>query len=293
MTILLVLAVSVPCVYPAGGSTRAALETAGIKRVCTAADVAGRETLPAPGTAPRPGLASPTRSPWVVANGWRFIRDSGKKYVYDAAPGKAVLEAAEAIAYGADAVLKIASADADGVRAMLGFAQSLPAVDLPAVADVAIVDDGSAASGEVMNLLARRNILFQVVQTPSAQFRINIAIGSREYPREEAADPSAFALKIRRQIGDDQRALRVYGSEVVIARLTARADRARLHLVNYGGREIEGLRLRVRGSYGGGEAHIPGAGTMMLQDQVVSGGFTEFSLPQLATYAVIDLRSSR
>jgi len=293
MTILLVLALSVPCVYPADGSTKAKLETAGVKRFCSDADLAGRETLPAPGTAPRPGLASPTRSPWVVANGWRFMRGSGKKYVYDAVPGKAALEAAEAIAYGADAVLRIASADADSVRTMLGFAQSLPAADLPAVADVAIVDDGSAATGEVMNLLARRNILFQVVRAPSAQFRLNIAIGSREYPREEAADPSAFALKIRRQLGDDQRALRVYGSEVVIARLTAGGGRARLHLINYGGREIEGLRIRLRGSYGSGEAHVPGAGTLVLQDFAVAGGFTEFSVPQIATYAVIDLRSSR
>ena len=37
---------------------------------------------------------------------------------------------------------------------------------------------------------------------------------------QEAADPSAFALKIRRQLTDERRTLRVYGSEVVICRLT-------------------------------------------------------------------------
>ena len=104
--------------------------------------------------------------------------------------------------------------------------------------------------------------------------------------------PSAFALKIRRLLTDEQRSLRIYGSEVVIARLIGDAARIRLYLINYGGREIEGLRVRLRGSYAGGEARVPGAGTVMLQDFAAAGGFTEFSVPRIATYAVIDLRAS-
>ena len=46
-----------------------------------------------------------------------------------------------------------------------------------------------------MNLLARRNLLFQVVQAPSPRFPINIRIGTPEYSREEAADPNGFALR--------------------------------------------------------------------------------------------------
>src|SRR5207244_4793074 len=103
--------------------------------------------------------------------------------------------------------------------------------------------------------LARRNLLFQVVQAPSVRFRLNIAIGSAAYPRAEASDPSAFALKIRRQLTDEERSLRVYGSEVVIGRLTGNAQRVRLHLINDGGREIEGLRIRLRGAYREGEAY--------------------------------------
>jgi hypothetical protein len=98
-------------------------------------------------------------------------------------------------------------------------------------------------------------------------------------------------LKVRRQLTDEQRSLRVYGSEVVICRLTGNAERARLHLINYGGREIEGLRLRVRGAYREGAAHVAGAGRVSLQDYVATDGATEFSLPRLATYAVIDLES--
>jgi hypothetical protein len=286
---VLLLAVSLPCVYWPAGRERALVVAAGIERLCAEADLAQREALPAPGTTARAGVASPTRSPWIVANGWRFTRQPGRKYVYDLPAGTAALAAAEAFAYGADAVLRIDPADVPSLGEMLRFLQALPAVDLPAVSDLAIVDDGSATTGEVMNLLARRNLLFEAVATPSSRFRINITIGAPEYPREEAADPSAFALKIRRALTDDQRALRVYGSEVVMCRLTADSGRARLHLINYGRREIEGLRIRLRGAYSDGEAHVAGAGPLPLQDRIVASGATEFSIPRLTSYAVIDL----
>ena len=257
------------------------------------ADVASREALPAPGVTARAGVASPTRSPWIVANGWRFTRSPGAKFRYDLPAGKAMLAAAEVWAYGADAVLKIDPADQVAVHAMLKSLGELAPVDWPAIADFGVVDDGSAVTGEVMNLLARRNLLYQVVKSPAAQFRLNIAIGSREYPVAEAADPSAFALKIRRQLTDEQRALRIYGSEVVIARLIGDAGRIRLHLINYGGREIDGLQVRVRGAYGTGEAWTDGAGRVALQDHMVTDGGTEFTVPRLGTYAVIDLTAGR
>ena len=176
---------------------------------------------------------------------------------------------------------------------MLKFLEALPAVDLPPIADFGVVDDGSPITGEVMNLLARRNLLYQVVKAPSTRFRLNIVIGSREYPAADAADPSAFALKIRRQLTDEQRSLRIYGSEVVIARLTGDAGRIRLHLINYGGRDIEGLRVRVRGGYRAGDAYIQGTGRAPLQDHVVADEATEFTLPRIGVYAVIDLTAAR
>jgi hypothetical protein len=291
ISLLLLLLASLPCVWTQSAS-RAALEAAGIKRLCalTEAELAAREALPTPGVTARAGLASPTRSPWIVANGWRFTRNPGKKYVYDVPAGKATLAAAEAFAYGADAAMKIDPADAPNLGAMLTFLEGLPAADLPPIADLAVVDDGTPVTGEVMNLLARRNLLFQVVPAPSARFRINIAVGSAAYPRAEASDPSAFALKIRRQLTDEERSLRVYGSEVVIGRLTGDPQRVRLHLINYGGREIEGLRIRLRGAYRNGEAYIAGSGRVALDDQVVAEGATEFSIPRIATYAVVDLK---
>jgi hypothetical protein len=290
----LLLLFFVPCVYWTQGiESRGTLEAAGITRFCNDAELASREALPTPGITARPGLASPTRSPWIVANGWRFTRHPEKKYVYDVPAGKAALAAAEAFAYDVDAVLKIDPADVRNLGAMLTFLEALPAADLPVVADLAVVDDGSAVTGEVMNLLARRNLLFQVVQTPSARFRINIVMGGAGYAIEEAADPNAFALKIRRQLTDEQRSLRIYGSEVVICRLTGDAGRIRAHLINYGGREIEGLRIRLRGAYRSGAARIAGAGRLPLQDHVIADGFTEFSIPRIATYAAIDLEAGQ
>jgi hypothetical protein len=281
---------SVWCAHAVGGNEiRASLERAGVKRICAEADLTSRESLAVPGITPRVGLASPTRIPWIVANGWRFTRNPGGKYVYELPAGKAALAAAEAYAYGADVALKIEASDATALAAMSSFLEGIPPADLPGVADLAVVDDGSALTGEVMNLLARRNLLYQVGSAPSARFRINIAVGSSEYPREEAADPSAFALKIRRQITDDQRTLRLFGSEVVICRLTGDDQKLRLHLINYGGRDIEGLRIRIRGSYSNGVSQVAGAGRRPLQDYVSERGATEFSVPILTTYGVVDL----
>jgi hypothetical protein len=313
MTPLLLVALSIPCVYWTDGvESRARLAAAAITRICvpaaqsdawrntgltvadvTPAEIASREALPVPGVAARAGVASPTRSPWINANGWRFMRRPGGRYLYEVPAGKAALAAAEAFMYGADTLLKVDPADLEKLGAMLKFLQALPAVDLKPIADLGVVDDGSAATGEAMNLLARRNLLFEVVPSPAPRFRINVAMGTPAYPLADAADPSAFALKIRRELGDDQRSVRLYGSEVVICRLTGDAGRVRLQLLNYGGREIEGLHIRLRGAYSDGQLYAAGAERVALADFAVTGGDTEFSVPRLDTYAVIDLQRVR
>jgi hypothetical protein len=255
----------------------------------TDTDLALRETVAAPGIRARADRASATRSPWVFTNGSRFLRDPAGKFVYDLPAGKAALAAAEAYAYGADAVLKIEAADLESLGQMLAFLAALPKNDLPDVADVAVVDDGSATMGEALNLLVRRNLLFRVVPAPSAQYRVNVKLGTPEFPADAAADPSAFALKVRRQLTDEQRALRIFGTEVVIGRLMGDGSRIRLHLLNYGGRETEGVRVRLRGSHQGGEANIAGQGKVPLEELGIVDGATEFTVRRLGPYGVVDL----
>src|SRR5262249_14163550 len=142
------------------------------------------------------------------------------RFYYDLPRGKATMALAEAFAYKADAILKIDPADLTEAGAMIAFLKALPSETFPAVADIGVIDDGSPETGEVMNLLTRRNLLFKIVTAPAPQFRINIELGSKEYPRAAAADPSGFAQKIRQRLGDENRSLRIYGTEGVICRLT-------------------------------------------------------------------------
>jgi len=89
------------CAYWTQGlESKNALDAAGIKRICvpavqadawrssglevvavTDADLAARETLQAPGIVARPGVASPTRAPWIAITidrkrlpGWARMR---------------------------------------------------------------------------------------------------------------------------------------------------------------------------------------------------------------------------
>ena len=307
MTPLLLLAGAVSLYWTKGVETVPELRKAGIRRVAvapeqaeawrkegfevvptTTAAFAARERLHAPGFAAQTDVASPTRSPWVFTNGWRFIRRRPGSYSYDVPPGKAALAAAEAYAYDADAALKVDPADLEDLGRLSSFLADVPASDLPDVGDLAVVDDGSPLTGEVMNLLIRRNLLFVAARAPRPEYRINVRLGTKEFPKEAAADPSAFARRIRTLLGDDQRSLRLYGSEVVIARLTAAPGRVRLHLLNYGGRSVDGLRVRLRGSYPAGEARVSGLGRVPLEDHVVAEGATEFTLARLGVYAVVD-----
>jgi hypothetical protein len=257
------------------------------------AELAAREKLPVPGITFRADVASATRSPWVNSNGWRFQRRPSGRYRYELPAGKAVLAAAEAAAYGSEAVLSIQAEDVPPLGRLLAFLRQLPPADLPSVADLGVEDDGSPLVGEVLNLFTRRNLLFRVVAKPAPDLPLHVAVGSAEYPKEEAADPSAFALKVRRRLGDERRSLRVYGSEVVLCRLTRSADRARLHLLNYGGREVFGLRVRLLGTYGAGVALVFGELPRPVEALAQGDGATEFSLPVLREYAVVDLTVPR
>ncbi len=172
---------------------------------------------------------------------------------------------------------------------MLDFLSQIPPLNLTPVADFGIVDDGSDATGELMNLLTRQNLLYVAEKAPGKGLRLNIRLGSKEYPSLEASDPSMLAHKIRSQIGDENRSLRIYGSEVVIARLATNGQQARVYLLNYANRTVRGLRVRIRGAYAKGTARVFGVSDAQVEDWTRDGDVTEFTVPELNVFAVIDL----
>src|SRR3982074_223861 len=126
--------------------------------------------------------ASATRSPWIDANGWRIVRTPSQSFLYHVTGDTAALAAAEAFTYGSDALI---AADAAGTAAfgrMLEFLREIPALNLTPVADFGVIDDGSDTTGELMNLLTRQNLLYRVERAPDKSLRLNIRLGSKEYP---------------------------------------------------------------------------------------------------------------
>jgi len=229
-------------------------------------------------------VASATRVPWVDANGWRFEREPGRPVFYDAPAGSAALAAAEAFAYGAEAAIRVAPEDLQPFAGMLRFLGEIGEPRLPARANIGVIDDGSDTMGEVLNLMARHNLLFRVIAAPDAKYDLTI------HKVQEGTDPYEFAMQVRRDLTDEKRLVRVYGSNVVLVRLTGDAARARVHLLNYGQATVKGLRVRVLGSYGQGKlAAFKHAGAA-LEDYSVADGATEFTIPELDTYAVVDLQ---
>jgi hypothetical protein len=306
LILLLLVAAAIPGVYwEQSPDTAPTLKAAGIECIqvpaanlaawktagycATAADLTAAEKVPLPGVEYRPDVATATSAPWVISNGARLLRAGGKTVYYPAGKDRAALAAAESFVYGVKAVVQAPPADLAALGPMLRFLQQSNIAPLPVRADIGFEDDGSPECLEVMNLLIRRNLLFRVVKNPDPTLALNVRLGATDFPRSAAANPSEFAALVRQELTDAKRQLRLYGSEVVIARLTGDESHARLHLLNYSPRKVEGLRVRVRGAYQTARLSSPGA-PPAVSDFQSADGVTEFSLPILETYAIIDLR---
>ena len=245
--------------------------------------------LPVPKVEYRINEASASRSPWIDANGWQLLRAPARRYYYDVPAASVALAAAEAFTYGAKADIHTETAGAAIFHRMLQFLREIPERDLPAMANIGVIDDGAPDTGELMNLLSRRNLLYRIVTAPDPQLDLNIRLGSKEYPKSEAADPSRLAQKIRAELTDEKRLLRVYGSDVIIARLVGTGDRVRIHLLNYANRPVTGLRVRVLGNYPDWQVAAYDKPDLKLENVATADGATEFTVPEMSTYAVIDL----
>jgi len=223
--------------------------------------------------------ASATRSPWIDANGWRIIRTPGKSFFYQVIGDTSALAAAEAFTYGADVLISTDASGNKAVESMLDFLRKIPEVDQAPVGDIGVIDDGSDAVGELMNLLSRTNLLYTI----GKKLRVNVRLEGT------AQNPSLLAHKIRSRLGDENRSLRIYGSEVVIARFTADSRQARIYLLNYSNRPVRGLRVRVKGTYAKGDLRVFGIADASPTDWSNDSGATEFTVPELGPFAVIDL----
>ena len=247
-------------------------------------DVTGAVKLPVPAVQYRMNVASATSAPWVNANGWLIQRSPGRKVYYDLPKGSAELAMAEAHAYNADAIVKIAPEDADAYAKMNAFLQQMGPAG-PQIGNIAVTDDGSAQAGEGLNLLHRKNLLYRMVSAPDPKADLNIKVD------KGISNPLDFAAEVREKLTDDKRLIRVYGSEVVLANLTGDSGHRKLHLINYGKRPIDGLRIRLRGSYVVRRVSIYEAAESKVEDFTTRDGGTEFSIPRAGLYTVIELES--
>ena len=245
--------------------------------------------LPAPGVERRMNVAAATSMPWVDANGWRLERAANRQYYYDVPWRRAALAAAEASMYNVDAVVHPEPRDLTAFGEMLAFLKNIGQPAMPVMANIAILDDGSEETGEVLNLLSRRNLLYRIVTAPDPKYDLNVQIGDKDFPKDEALDPFAFATMVRQKLTDEKRLLRIYGSEVVLGRLNGDSRRLRVHLINYGGGKIDGLRVRVLGSYHHGKLAAFAIENPELADYELADGGTEFTVPEMGAYAVVDL----
>ena len=178
---------------------------------------------------------------------------------------------------------------------VLRFLKSQERPPLPAMANIGIVDDRSLLMDEVLNMLTRRNLLYRVVGAPDRQLDLTVQLGSKDFPKESAEDPSDFAARVRAKLGDDKRLVRLYGTSTIIAHLTGDGKNARLYLLSYGrGRRQGGggqsLRVRVLGRYRPSAFAAYGvAADAKLADVENPENTTEFSVPAFSILATIDL----
>jgi len=136
-----------------------------------------------------------------------------------------------------------------------------------------------------MNVMIRHNLLFRRVTAPDPSLPLNMR-------PDHASAPNLMVQEIREKLSDDKRSIRIYGSVVVIARLQAANGKARVHLLNYsaGRNAAQSIRVRVLGNYPRYRVAVSGIDHPELLDYAASPGATEFTLPELKVYAVIDLR---
>jgi hypothetical protein len=173
------------------------------------------------------------------------------------------------------------------------------------IANVAVVTADPMPSFELMNLLARHNVPFELLdpaRVPArglASFKLVIAtdpsIGQSEplaafarsggtlVTRPQVGDPNQFALEMRQKLGADNRPIDIWnGITVVTAPYEAPDGTGVLvTLVNYAHQPLP-VQMRVRGKFAQVHYESPEQEATLLPYEH-RNGFTEFVLPALRT----------
>ncbi len=235
--------------------------------------------------------ATATQAPWINSNGWRYLRHPGARCYVEAPGAAAALAAAEAFVFGGNTMIHTDAAGLQPLAAMLDFSRKLDPADLHPLANIGFIDDGSPTSGERMNMMVVRNLLLEPVTAPDPSLALTVRVGSTDYPDAAWHNPDLLEHVIRSKLTDEKRLVRVYGSDVVIARLAGAEDHVRVHLLNYATarHRVGGLRVRVLGKFASYKVHASGDPDAHLADFAAESDVTEFTLPELRTYAVVDL----
>ncbi len=301
---ILALLVIPALLWDAGPQTAPALEKAGIREIATTGDAAAWSStrirarhvdaaalvkLDSPGVDYQLGRAGATAAPWIISNLWQMIRDRSRSCLYEVTGNAIPLAVAESQTAGVQAFLRVKQDDLETFGRAVAFARDHDAPSLRPRANFGLVDNRSDDIAEVMNLLARRNLLYEPVAKASDFSGPVVEIGKGDYTADRAADPYAFAALVRSKIGDQKRLVRVYGSETTLARLSGDNQRSRLYLIQYGRNPVSGLRVRVLGKFNRAVIASLGSKVMPAEDVVADDTGIEFSIPELRSYAVVDL----
>ena len=241
----------------------------------------------------------------------------------DAGEGPAVenylVAIAEAGSFGADLLLPLherfqsrllsaeprARAEWARIRSYLEFyAWPLGARHAP-VANIGVVTAEPMLSFEVMNLLLRHNLPFELVSPaelpgrPLDPFRLLIVLdapgaaatkaldayaaagGKVHRVTDGVADPNEFALAVRKMLGAEHRVLEIWNGITVMAAPYRAADGEGLVLtaVNYAHQALP-VQLRLTGEYSTVQFETPEEPAALLP-HTIRDGYTEFVLPAL------------
>jgi hypothetical protein len=259
------------------------------------------------------GFANATEEPWVDSNGWilRYARavEPAKSIVLihepEAKPRPAIiaLATAEAAVFGGSFAVPSSSLADPRVAAQRKFiAEHAPWFAGTPEAPVAVLADNLEPIAEVMNLLVRRNvpfIAFRRDRWPESPPAVLVSVGQPPLPesvvrkwsaaktqiihRDDITDPNAFAIEIRKALGD-RRPFRITNGQQVIANLVGVDDGKRvLHLLNYGIDPIQDVRVQLSRPANRATLYTPGT----TSGRTIEIHLGEFSVPEMAIHAAV------